>query len=85
LGLLGTLGLHYFSVGRILTGSLRLLYGALLWIIGLLVSFAPQPTQDVSPLRIMLVFLVFALIPAVIELIVIWLGMFRDVFKNRIT
>jgi len=84
LGLLGTFGLHYFAVGRFLTGSLRFLYGALLWGIGILVALAPQETSDVHPLRIMLVFLVFALIPAVIDLIIICLGGFRDVFRNRI-
>jgi len=85
LGLLGILGLHYFSVGRFMTGALRFLYGALMCITGIIVSFAPQAVQGVNPLRIMLVFLVFALIPSVVELIIICMGKFRDVFRSHIT
>jgi len=84
LGLFGTLGLHFFFAGRILTGSLRFLYGAMLLVIGLLVSFAPQETQEFHPLRIMLVFLFFMFIPAFLDIIFIFAGRFRDVFRNYI-
>ena len=84
LGLFGTLGLHYFFAGRILTGSLRFLYGALLLVIGLIVAFAPREVQEFHPFRIMLVFLFFMFIPSVWDIIIILLGRFRDVFRSYI-
>ena len=84
LGLFGTLGLHYFFVGRILTGSLRFLYGAMLLVIGILVAFKPREVQEFHPFRIMLVFLLFMFIPAFLDIIIILLGRFRDVFRNYI-
>ena len=84
LGLLGILGLHYFPVGRFITGTLRLLYGALMLVIGIAVTYSYRAAQDVDPLRIMLVFLAAALIPSLIDLILILSGSFRDVFRNYI-
>jgi len=84
LGLFGTLGLHYFFVGRFLTGSLRFLYGALMLVIGILVAFAPRETQEFNPFRIMLVFLFFMLLPSIFDIILILPGKFRDVFRSYI-
>jgi len=82
LGLLGVLGLHYFPVGRFITGTLRLLYGALMLVIGIAVTYSYRAAQDVDPLRIMLVFLAAAFVPSLIDLILILSGRFRDVFRT---
>jgi len=84
LGICGALGLQYFFVGRLLTGSLRFLYGAIMLVTGMLVSFAPREVQEFHPFRIMLVFLFFMLLPSVWDIIFILLGRFRDVFRNCI-
>jgi len=51
-GLLGTLGLQFFLVGRFITGTLRLLYGALLWVICITVALTPQSTPDLIPFKL---------------------------------
>ena len=84
LGLLGMLGLHFFTVGRFITGSLRFLYGSLMLVIGIVVTYSYRETQDVEPFRIMLVFLVAALVPAIIDLIMIRAGKFCDVFRSYV-
>ena len=84
LGLFGSLGLHYFFVGRILSGSVRFLYGSLMLVIGIIVSFAPREVQEFHPLRVMLVFLFFMLLPSVWDIIFLLLGKFRDVFRSYI-
>ena len=84
LGLLGAFGLHYFFAGRIISGSLRFLYGAVMLAVGLIVSLAPQETQEFHPFRIMLVFLFFMFIPSLWDIIFILPGRFRDVFRNCI-
>ena len=84
LGLFGAFGLHYFYAGRLLSGALRFLYGFLMLAIGAIVALAPQETQEFHPLRIMLVFVFFALLPSVWDLAFILPGRFRDVFRNYI-
>ena len=84
LGLFGAFGLHYFFVGRLISGSLRFLYGALMLAVGIIVAFAPREVQEFHPFRIMLVFLFFMLLPSVWDIIFILPGRFRDVFRNYI-
>ena len=84
LGLLGVLGLQFFPVGRFITGALRFLYGALMLVTGIAVTFSYREAQDVEPLRIMLVFLVAMFVPSVIDLIMILSGKFRDVFRSHV-
>ena len=84
LGLLGVLGLHFFPIGRFITGTIRFFYGALMLVIGIAVTYSYRAAQDVEPLRILLVFLVAAFIPSVFDLILILSGRFRDVFRNHI-
>jgi len=84
LGMLGIFGLHFFSVGRFITGSLRFLYGGLMFFIGIAVTYDYRDRQDVDPLRIMLVFFTAAFIPALIDIIMIRTGRFRDVFKSPV-
>jgi len=84
LGLLGVLGLHFFPIGRFIAGTIRFLYGALMLVIGIVVSFSLQAVQEADPLRIMLVFLVATFIPSVIDLIMILSGKFRDVFRSHV-
>ena len=84
LGVFGIFGLHFFSVGRFITGSLRFLYGALMFFIGIAVTYDYWDRQDVDPLRIMLVFFAAAFIPALIDIIMIRTGRFRDVFMSLV-
>ena len=84
LGLLGVLGLHYFPIGRFVTGTIRLLYGALMLEIGIAVSLSYRAAQEIDPLRIMLVFLAAVFIPSVIELVMILSGKFSDVFRSHV-
>jgi len=84
-GLFGTLGLHFFSVGRFLTGTMRLLYGAVMWTVSIIVAFDPKIMQQINPLRIMLIFMVFLLPLSIIDIIAISLGKFRDVFRNKVS
>jgi len=83
LGLLGTLGLHYFAVGRFITGALRFVYGALMWvlIIGVLFTSDDRSTK-LSVMRVL--FMLLLLPPSVYDLIVFGLGRFRDAFGNFI-
>ena len=84
LGIFGILGMHYFPVGRFITGSIRFLYGALMLVAGIAATFQYRAAQDVDPLRIMLLFLVAAFIPAGIDLIMLLSGKFRDVFRSHV-
>ena len=84
LGLFGALGIHYFFAGRLISGSTRFLYGFLMLAVGVIVALAPQETQEFHPLRILLVFVFFALLPSVWDLAFILPGKFRDVFRNYI-
>jgi len=83
LGLLGTLGFHYFAVGRFITGALRFIYGALIWVltIGVLFTSDDQSTKW-GVIRVLFILLLFP--PSVYDLIVFGLGRFRDVFGNFI-
>jgi len=81
LGVLGTLGLHYFSVGRIVSGLLRLLYCAAMLALAILVAVYGQAAH---PLRVAALFAVFLLTLPLIDLHLITLGKFRDVFRNHI-
>jgi len=81
-GLFGTLGLHYFAAGRLLTGSMSFLWGALWWIISVILAFDPQMQE--YP-RLFILFAVLLFVPPLISLIRIRLGKFRDVFRNYIT
>jgi len=83
-GLFGILGFHFFPIGRFITGALRFFYGALMLVVGIAVTYSYRAAQDVEPLRIMLVFLVAAFIPAFTDLILIRLGKFRDVFRSHV-
>jgi len=84
LGLLGILGLHFFPIGRFITGALRFFYGTLMLVIGIVVTYSYRAAQDVDPMRIMLVFLVAAFVPSFIDLIIIRFGKFRDVFRSHV-
>ena len=60
------------------------MYGSLMLVIGIVVTYSYRETQDVEPFRIMLVFLVAALVPAIIDLIMIRAGKFCDVFDSYV-
>jgi len=84
-GLLGTLGIQYFFVGRLLTGFVRLVYGAAMWIIGVTVSLYAVGSEPDLSLQLLLMFAVFAFVPSFAELVLILMGKFRDAFKNSIS
>jgi len=80
--LFGTLGFHCFAVGRILAGSMRLLWAAIWWTLIVLIGFfSPWDEQTAGILRVF--FAALAVLP-VIDLAKITLGQFRDVFKKKI-
>jgi len=79
-GLFGTLGFQYFAVGRILTGSMRFLWGAFWWFMIILIAFFSSD-RDAGVLRVF--FLVLLIMP-IIDIIKISFGKFRDVFKKNI-
>ena len=83
LGLLGTLGFQHFAVGRILTGSMRFLWGAFWWFMIILTTFFSN--WDSSTPGILRVFFVALIIPSAIDVVKISLGKFRDVFRKYIT
>ena len=83
-GLFGTLGLQFFPIGRFITGTLRLLYGVLLWVICIVIVFMPQAAEDVNNFHILLVFLVCLLIPSLIDVINILTGNLCDVFGSKV-
>ena len=85
IGLLGILGLHFFSVGRFITGSLRMLYGILMLGIGVIVSLGLRAEQDANPVRTFLVFALFAFLPSAMDLIMLCVGRFRDVFRGYVS
>ena len=80
LGLCGSLAFHYFAVGRILSGSMRLLWGAFWWF--MIVDGFPYRTSNLGILYFPLTLL---FILPIIDIIIISLGWFRDVFGKRIT
>ena len=76
LGIFGSLGLHYFSAGRYISGSLRFFWGALMWFVSIAVAL------EIGP-RILIFFLSILFLPS-LDIIFIRLGKFRDVFRNNI-
>ena len=82
LGLLGTLGFQYFAVGRILSGSMRFLWGAFWWAMIIVIAFFSSDGLTSGALRVF--FLVLFILP-IIDIIKISLGKFRDVFRKYIT
>ena len=83
LGLFGSLAFHYFAVGRILSGSIRLFWSAIWWaLIILMAFFSPWDSNTAGVLR---VFSVALFVLPVIDIIKISLGWFRDVFGKYIT
>ena len=83
LGLLGTVGFQHFAVGRILTGSMRFLWGAFWWFMIVLIAFFSN--WDASTPGVLRVFFVALFIPPVNDIIKISLGRFRDVFRKYVT
>jgi len=82
LGLLGTLGLYHFVVGRIATGVINFLWGLLWWIVFIACLFDSQMQE--YPLLIMM-FFILLFIPSTIGIVKIRAGKFRDVFRNFVT
>ena len=83
LGLFGSLAFHYFAVGRILSGSIRLFWGAIWWaLIVQIAFFSPWDSNTAGVLR---VFFVALFVLPVIDITKISLGWFRDVFGKYIT
>jgi len=83
LGLLGTLGLHYFAVGRFISGAIRFVYGVLIWAltVGVLFTSDDQSTKW-GVIRVL--FILLLLPPSVYDLVLFGLGGFRDAFGNFI-
>ena len=82
LGLLGSLGFQYFAVGRILSGSIRFLWGAFWWYMIILIGvFTAWDADTPGVLRVF--FLVLYVLP-IIDIIKICLGRFRDVFRKYV-
>lgn len=74
IGLVGTLGIHYFRVGKIKAGILRLLIGVLLW--GVTITAISEGGSDSVPLIICMVILL--VIIALFDFFRIKLGKFSD-------
>ena len=84
LGLFGTIGVQQMVAGRVLSGSMRLLWGSVWWIaIMAVMLFTREFTSDnAGAIR---VFLVALFAPAIFDLAKISLGWFRDVFGKKLT
>ena len=82
-GLCGTLGLHYFSSGRRMRGTLRLIVGLALWFLAIVFVYGSTQTEGLTRLCIASFVALFFL--PVIDLILIRTGKFRDVYKKYVT
>lgn len=81
-GLLGTLGLHFFKLGRIKRGIVRLLWGVIMWTAAILVALDPEIRAADGGAFASIVILFFLFIPSIIDLVRIKLGVFRDNVGN---
>ena len=78
----GTLGFHYFAVGRFLTGLFQFLWGIVWWI--LLIS-GPFDAELMESPRLFILFFILLLTPALFCFLTkIIRGRFRDVLRNYI-
>lgn len=84
IGVLGTLGFHFFKVGKIKKGLIRLMYGLIAW--GICITAVSDPEMFSSDSGTFPVILLFALlfIPSIYDLIRIALGIFRDNIGNAV-
>lgn len=78
-GLLGTLGLHFFTVGRVKHGFLRLLYGAFMWAVCIMLARDAELPAFPKVAMFVLLFL-----PSLVDLVKIQLGVFRDNTGNAV-
>lgn len=78
-GLLGTLGFHFFKVGRVKHGFLRLLYGVFMWVV--CIMLARDSELGAFP-KVAMFILLF--IPSLVDLVKIQLGVFRDNTGNAV-
>jgi len=82
IGLVGTLGFHYFAVKKLKTGFWRLLFGAVMWMgtIALIVMLVTEPEARNQEGAFAFPFFCFAInmIPALYDLFKLWLGRFTD-------
>lgn len=78
-GLLGTLGLHFFTVGRVKHGFLRLLYGLFMWIVCVMLARDAELSTFPKVAMFILLFL-----PSLVDLVKIQLGVFRDNTGNAV-
>ena len=78
IGALGTLGFHYYAVGKIKKGIGRTLIGILGWAVLIaLASDTDIRAHETWPLPV-IALLAILMIPAIVDLIRILLGVFRD-------
>jgi len=86
LGLLGMLGLHYFAAGRYISGVLRFLYSAFIWVIMIALLFSSDPQEAEYKWGIIQALALLLLAPPLVyDIVFISLGKFRDAFRNFIT
>lgn len=79
IGIFGVLGFHFFKVGKIKHGIVRLIYGLFMLIATIKIAFdASIPTFGT------VVMFAFLLFPSIVDLCKILLGVFRDNVGNAV-
>jgi len=84
MGLLGTLGIHFFKVGRIKHGVVRLVYGLFMWMFSIGVARDPEIMAAGSGAFPAVVMFAILFIPSIVDLVRIQLGVFRDNAGNPV-
>lgn len=80
IGVFGTLGLHFFKVGRIKHGAARLLFGLFMW--GILI-FGIWPDANIAtPGKVLMTLFLF--VPSVVDRFKLYMGTFKDNIGNYV-
>lgn len=79
IGLLGTLGFHFFKVGKIKHGLIRLIYGIFMWSVSIMMIGDAEIATFGKVFMFILLF-----IPSIFDLVRIQLGIFKDNVGNVI-